>query len=77
MHARVPVGVCVCYTHIHHLVFIPSSVDRYLGCFHVLVVVNSVTMNIRAHYLFELLFCLGICSRVGLLDHVALLFLIF
>ena len=33
--------------------FIYSSVDKYLGCFHVLVIVNSVAMNTGVHvYIF-------------------------
>ena len=31
--------------YIHHNLFIHSSVDGHLGCFHVLSVVNSATMN--------------------------------
>ena len=34
--------------YIHHI-FIYSSVDRHLGCFHVLAIVNSAVMNIGVH----------------------------
>ena len=37
-------------------IFIHASVDRHLGCFHVLAVVNSTAMNIAFMYLFELCF---------------------
>ena len=40
------------HTHTHRemdLIFIYSSVDRYLGCFHVLAIVNSAAMNIGEH----------------------------
>ena len=40
--------VCV-YTHVFHVFFISSSVDRYLGCFPVSAIINSAAVNIEGH----------------------------
>ena len=48
--------------YIRYIFFIPSSVDGYLGCVHVLAIVNSAAVNIRVHVSFQIL-------GVGLLDH--------
>ena len=34
------------YIHICHVIFIHSSVDRYLGCFYVFSVANNAAVNI-------------------------------
>ena len=35
--------------YMYHVFFIHSSASGYLGCFHVLAVVSSATVNIRVH----------------------------
>ena len=40
----------------YHSFLIYSSVDRHLGCFHVLALVNSAAVNIRVHVTCQLRF---------------------
>ena len=44
-----PLGVCVCVCERERERFFHSSVDRHLGCFHVLAVINyvAVIMGVR------------------------------
>ena len=51
--------------------FIQSSVDGQAGCFPVLAVVNSASVNIQCVCHFELRFCLGLCLGVGLVTLVS------
>ena len=48
----------------------------HLGCFHVLAHVNSSALNIGVHVSFQII-VYYICPRVGLIDHMATLFLDF
>ena len=45
--------VCVC---IYHIFFIRSSVNGQLGCYHVLAIVKSATMNIGVHVSFQTMY---------------------
>ena len=50
----------------YHSFFILSSVDGYLGCFHVLDMVNSAAMNIELHVSFSVLVSSGHMPRNGI-----------
>jgi len=54
---------CV-YIYIHHI-FIHSSVDGHLGCFHALSTVNSDNINFRVHICFWIMFFSRYMSRSG------------
>ena len=40
---------------VFHIFFIYSSVNEHLGCFHVLVILNSAAVNIRVHVSFQIM----------------------
>ena len=63
--------------YIYHNFLIHSSANGYLGCFHVLAIVNSAVVNIGYTYLFHFLFPWCVCLAVGLLGHMAYLFSVF
>ena len=50
----------------YHNFFIHSSVDGYLGCFHVLAIVNSAAMNNGIHVSFSILLSSGYMARSGI-----------
>ena len=49
-----------------HIFFIHSSVDKHLGCFHVLAFVNSAAMNIGVHVSFQITFFSRYMPRSGI-----------
>ena len=50
----------------YHNFFIHSSVNRHLGCFHILAVVNSAAMNIGVHVSFSILVSSGYMPSGGI-----------
>ena len=54
------------YIYIYNNVFIHSSVDGYLGCVHVLGIVNSAAMNNGIHVSFSILVSSGYLPRSGI-----------
>ena len=52
--------------YIYHNFFIQSYVDGYLGCFHVLAIVNSAAMNNGIHVSLSILVSSGYMPRSGI-----------
>ena len=52
--------------YIYHNFFIHSSVDGHLGCFHVIVIINSAVMNNGIHVSLSILVSLGYMPRSGI-----------
>ena len=50
----------------YRIFFIPSSVDRHLGCFHVLAIVNLAAVNIGVHVSFQIMVFSGYMPRSGI-----------
>ena len=50
----------------YHDFFIHSSVDRHLGCFHVLAIVNSAAMKIGMHVSFRIVVFSGYVPSSGI-----------
>ena len=63
----------------YHIFFFHLFIDGHLGCFRILAVVNSATVNIGTSVSFQisLFVFLDIYPRVELLGHVVILFLVF
>ena len=66
----------------YHNFLIHSSADGHLGCFHILAFVSSASVNIGIHVSFSVMVSSGYMSSiypqvVGLLGHMAVLFLVF
>ena len=57
----------------YHSFLTHSSANGHLGCFHVLAIVNSASINFGVHVALSL----SICPAVGLLHHMAVLFPVF
>ena len=50
----------------NHIFFIHSSVNGHLGCFYVLGIVNSASMNIEVHVSFQIMVFSGYMPRNGI-----------
>ena len=49
--------------YIYHIVFIRSSVDGHLSCFHVLHIVNSAAISTEMHVFFQVRILFRICRK--------------
>ena len=63
--------------YMYHSFLIHSSADGHLGCFHALVIINSVVMNIGVHVSLSDLVSSVWMPRSGMLGHMAVLFPVF
>ena len=50
----------------YHSFLIYSSADGYLGCFHILAIVNSVALNNGIHVPFSILVFSGYIPKTGI-----------
>ena len=53
------------------------SADGHLGCFHILAIINRLWWTVGYMCLFQFWFSQCVCPAVGLLGHMAVLFLVF
>ena len=61
--------------HMYHI-FILSSVDKHLGCFHILAIVNSAALNVGMHLFLQIVVLSRACPGVELPDHMVTLVLV-
>ena len=59
-----------------YIFFIHSSVDGHVGCFHVLAIMNSATVNIGVHVSFLIIVSSGYTPRAGVAAYMVTLFLV-
>ena len=58
-------------------IFCHSSASEHLDCFHVLVIVKSAAVNTGVCMSIQIMLFSGICLKMGLLDHIVAIFLVF
>ena len=70
--------MCI-YICINYNFFIHSSINAHSGCFHILAVIDSTTINMEVHIFFLITFSFSLSRypEVELLNHTVALFLIF
>ena len=61
----------------YYIFLTDSTVSGHLGCFHVLIIINSAAVDIGVHVSFLIMVFPGMCPVVGLLGHRVVLFLDF